>query len=61
MNHYTIILSGRHERIERSVIANSTVQAIRIGIATMPDLQGPVGITCKPAWSPIKWPAKERA
>ena len=61
MKHYIIILTSLHERIERSVIANSTVQAIRIGITMMPECNSPCSITCKPAWSPIKWPAKECA
>lgn len=48
MKHYLITLISATARIERSVIAHNTVSAIRIGIAMMPELQGPVGITCKP-------------
>lgn len=52
MKHYHITLISAKARIERSVIAHSTVQAIRIGIAMMPALQGPCGITCKPKETP---------
>lgn len=47
MKHYHITLISATERIERHVIAHNTVAALRIGIRMMPELQGPVGITCK--------------
>lgn len=46
---YQITLTSRTARAVRHVIAHSTVQAIRIGIRMMPELHGPVGITCKVA------------
>lgn len=54
---YQITLTSRTARAVRHVIAHSTVQAIRIGIAMMPVLSNaeghafgfPCGITCKPA------------
>lgn len=49
MKHYHITLISATERIVRNVIAHSTVEALRIGIRMMPELQGPVGITCKVA------------
>lgn len=45
---YDITLISLHERIERTVIAHNTVQAIRIGIGMMPSCFAPCGITCKP-------------
>lgn len=47
MRHYRVTLISAASRIERSVIAASTIAAIRIGISMMGELQGPVGITCK--------------
>ena len=49
MKHFLIILTSRSECIQRSVIARNSVAAIRIGIRMMPELTGPVGITCKVA------------
>lgn len=49
MRHYIVTLIALDTRIERSVIAPSTVAAIRIGIAMMPDCGSPCAITCKPA------------
>lgn len=48
MKHYLITLISPDRRIERSVIAHSSVQAIRIGIAMMPECGSPCAITCKP-------------
>lgn len=48
MRHYLITLISLDMRIERSVIAHSTVQAIRIGIGMMPECGSPCAITCKP-------------
>lgn len=45
---YDITLISLHERIEHTVIAHNTVQAIRIGIGMMPSCFAPRGITCKP-------------
>lgn len=47
MKHFLITLISSTERIERNVIAHSTVAALRVGIRMMPDLDGPCGITCK--------------
>lgn len=41
-----ISLSGR---IVRSIIAPSTIDALRIGIRMMPQTDEPCAITCKPA------------
>lgn len=45
---YQITLISLQQRIERSVIAHNTVQAIRIGIGMMSELDAPCAITCKP-------------
>lgn len=47
MKHYLITLISATDRIERNVIAANSIAAVRIGLAMMPDQQGPVGITCK--------------
>ena len=48
MNHYLITLIHGIERIERNVIAPSSVQAGRIALGTMPDTCEPCAIICKP-------------
>lgn len=53
---FQITLRSRATRIVRSIIAHNSVEALRIGIRMMPvlsgaegpELDGPVGITCKP-------------
>jgi hypothetical protein len=49
MHHYTIILRNTRKRAEHSVIAASTVNALRIGIPMMQAFGLPCAITCKPA------------
>lgn len=58
---FQITLRCRATRIVRSIIAHSTVEALRIGIRMMPELDGPVGITCKPVLSLSKWPMRRIA
>lgn len=43
----TLIHGGM--RHTRSIIAPSTIDALRIGIRMMPELDEPCAITCKPA------------
>lgn len=45
---YRITLISLRQRIERSVIAHSTVEALRTGILMMEELDSPCGIICKP-------------
>lgn len=45
---YRITLINLRQRIERSVIAHSTVEAIRIGVRMMAELDAPCAITCAP-------------
>lgn len=51
---YQITLISLQQRIERSVIAHNTVQAIRIGIGMMSELDAPCAITCKPLCSLVE-------
>lgn len=45
---YRITLISLRQRIERSVIAHSTVAALCIGIRMMAELDAPCAITCAP-------------
>lgn len=51
---YQITLISLRQRIERSVIAHSTVAAICIGIRMMAELDAPCAITCKPLCSLVE-------
>lgn len=46
---YIVTLIHGSERIVRHIIAHSTMQAVSIGIAMLPDTAGPVSLFCKPA------------
>lgn len=45
---FEITLISLRQRIVRHVIAHSTVEAIRIGVRMMSELDAPCAITCKP-------------
>lgn len=51
---YQITLISLQQRIERSVIAHSTVAALCIGIRMMAELDAPCAITCKPLCSLVE-------
>lgn len=51
MKHYLITLIHGSERIVRNVIANSSVQAGRIALSTMPAINEPCAIICAPVRS----------
>lgn len=51
---YQITIISLRQRIERSVIAHSTVAAICIGIRMMSELDAPCAITCKPLCSLVE-------
>lgn len=46
---FEITLVSLSGRIVRSIIARNTIEALRIGIRMMPELDEPCAITCKPA------------
>lgn len=45
---FEITMISLRQRIVRHIIAHSTVEAIRIGIRMMSELDEPCAITCKP-------------
>ena len=49
MSHYLVTLIYGNVRTVRNVIANSSMQAVCIGIKTMSDTHEPCRIICKPA------------
>ena len=48
MNHYLVTLIHGSTRIVRNIIAQSSIQATRIGLGMMPDTREPCAIICKP-------------
>lgn len=48
MNHYRITLIHGSTRIERHIIAHSSMQATQIGLRMLPDVTAPLAILCKP-------------
>ena len=48
MRRYLITLIHGNTRTERNVIAHSSMQATRIGISMMPEVDAPLAIICKP-------------
>lgn len=51
MHHFEVTLIHGGTRIVRKVIADSSIQATRIGIALMPDIDAPLAIICKPIYA----------
>jgi hypothetical protein len=49
MNHYYITVIYGAQRMMRNVIAHNSIQATRIGLAMMSQLNEPCAIICKPA------------
>lgn len=49
---FEITLISMRQRVVRNIIAHSTVEAIRIAIRMMPEIDANCAITCKPGAKP---------